>query len=71
MGRNIEIAVKIALDGFLDLAARREGIDAGDQIESVLEARLRSSAGARPAAAGAWTRSPAPTGSAPGWPGAR
>jgi hypothetical protein len=38
MGRNIEIAVKVALEGFLDLAARREGIDAGDQIESVLEA---------------------------------
>jgi hypothetical protein len=38
MGRNIEIAVKTALEGFLDLAARREGIDAGDQIESVLEA---------------------------------
>lgn len=38
MGRNIEVAVKTALDGFLDLAARREGIDAGDQIETVLEA---------------------------------
>jgi hypothetical protein len=38
MGRNIEIAVKTALEGFLDLAARREGIDAGDQIEAVLEA---------------------------------
>ena len=38
MGRNIEIAVETALEGFLDLAARREGIDAGDQIESVLEA---------------------------------
>jgi DNA-binding PucR family transcriptional regulator len=38
MGRNIEVAVKVALEGFLDLAARREGIDAGDQIESVLEA---------------------------------
>jgi len=38
MGRNIEIAVKVALEGFLDLAARRKGIDAGDQIESVLEA---------------------------------
>jgi hypothetical protein len=38
MGRNIEIAVKTALEGFLDLAARREGIDAGDQIETVLEA---------------------------------
>jgi hypothetical protein len=38
MGRNIEVAVKTALEGFLDLAARREGIDAGDQIESVLEA---------------------------------
>jgi hypothetical protein len=38
MGRNIETAVKVALDGFLDLASRREGIDAGDQIETVLEA---------------------------------
>ncbi|MFL6022840.1 MAG: PucR family transcriptional regulator [Marmoricola sp.] len=38
MGRNIEIAVKVALDGFLDLAARAEGIDAGEQIEAVLEA---------------------------------
>lgn len=38
MGRNIEIAVKTALDGFLDLASRREGIDAGEQIEAVLEA---------------------------------
>jgi hypothetical protein len=38
MGRNIEIAVRVALDGFLDLASRREGIDAGDQIEDVLEA---------------------------------
>jgi hypothetical protein len=38
MGRNIEVAVKTALEGFLDLAARREGIDAGDQIEGVLEA---------------------------------
>ncbi len=38
MGRNIEVAVKVALDGFLDLAARSEGIDAGDQIEDVLEA---------------------------------
>lgn len=38
MGRNIEIAVKTALEGFLDLASRREGIDAGDQIEAVLEA---------------------------------
>jgi hypothetical protein len=38
MGRNIEIAVKTALEGFLDLAARREGIDAGEQIESVLDA---------------------------------
>lgn len=38
MGRNIEVAVKVALDGFLDLASRDEGIDAGDQIEAVLEA---------------------------------
>jgi len=38
MGRNIEIAVKVALDGFLDLASRREGIDAGEQIETVMEA---------------------------------
>ena len=38
MGRNIEVAVKVALDGFLDLASRREGIDAGEQIETVLEA---------------------------------
>jgi len=38
MGRNIEVAVKTALEGFLDLASRREGIDAGDQIEAVLEA---------------------------------
>jgi hypothetical protein len=38
MGRNIEVAVTVALEGFLDLAARREGIDAGDQIESVLDA---------------------------------
>jgi DNA-binding PucR family transcriptional regulator len=38
MGRNIEIAVKVALDGFLDLASRAEGIDAGDQIEAVLDA---------------------------------
>lgn len=38
MGRNIEVAVKVALEGFLDLASRREGIDAGEQIGSVLEA---------------------------------
>jgi hypothetical protein len=38
MGRNIEVAVKVALDGFLDLASRREGIDAGEQIETVMEA---------------------------------
>jgi hypothetical protein len=38
MGRNIEVAVKVALDGFLDLAARQEGIDAGEQVETVLEA---------------------------------
>lgn len=38
MGRNIEVAVKVALEGFLDLASRDEGIDAGDQIEAVLEA---------------------------------
>ncbi|MET3962038.1 hypothetical protein ABIE44_001972 [Marmoricola sp. OAE513] len=38
MGRNIETAVKVALDGFLDLASRAEGIDAGEQIEAVLEA---------------------------------
>ncbi len=38
MGRNIETAVKVALDGFLDLASRREGIDAGEQIDAVLEA---------------------------------
>lgn len=38
MGRNIEIAVRTALDGFLDLASRREGIDAGEQIEAVLDA---------------------------------
>jgi hypothetical protein len=38
MGRNIEVAVKVALEGFLDLASRREGIDAGDQIEAVLDA---------------------------------
>jgi len=38
MGRNIETAVKVALDGFLDLASRREGIDAGEQVEAVLEA---------------------------------
>jgi hypothetical protein len=38
MGRNIEVAVSVALDGFLDLASRREGIDAGEQIEAVLDA---------------------------------
>jgi hypothetical protein len=38
MGRNIEIAVKVALDGFLDLASRREGIDAGEQVDAVLDA---------------------------------
>ncbi len=38
MGRNIEVAVKVALDGFLDLASRDEGIDSGEQIEQVLEA---------------------------------
>lgn len=38
MGRNIEVAVKVALDGFLDLASRQEGIDAGDQIETVMDA---------------------------------
>lgn len=38
MGRNIETAVTVALDGFLDLAARREGIDENDRIEEVLEA---------------------------------
>ncbi|MCZ4498415.1 MAG: putative transcriptional regulator, PucR family [Marmoricola sp.] len=38
MGRNIEVAVKVALDGFLDMASRREGIDAGEQVEAVLEA---------------------------------
>src|SRR3954463_14998300 len=41
MGRNIEVAVETALEGFLDLAARREGIDAGEQIEAVLEAADR------------------------------
>src|SRR3569833_1053224 len=46
MGRNIEIAVKGALEGFLDLAARREGIDAGDQIEAVLEAAYALGRGA-------------------------
>jgi hypothetical protein len=38
MGRNIEVAVKVALDGFLDLASRTEGIDAGEQVDAVLEA---------------------------------
>jgi hypothetical protein len=38
MGRTIETAVTVALDGFLDLAARQEGIDAGDQIEAVMAA---------------------------------
>jgi DNA-binding PucR family transcriptional regulator len=38
MGRTIEIAVKVALDGFLDLASRSEGIDSGDRNEEVLEA---------------------------------
>ncbi|HET6154478.1 MAG TPA: helix-turn-helix domain-containing protein [Marmoricola sp.] len=38
MGRNIEIAVKVALDGFLDLASRPDGIDAGEQVDAVLEA---------------------------------
>jgi hypothetical protein len=38
MGRTIETAVKVALDGFLELASRTEGIDAGEQIETVLEA---------------------------------
>lgn len=38
MGRNIEDAVRVALDGFLDLASRTEGIGADDRIESVLEA---------------------------------
>src|SRR3954447_16197315 len=38
MGANIEVAVKTALEGFLDLASRRGGIDAGEQIEAVLEA---------------------------------
>ena len=38
MGRNIEIAVRTALDGFLDLASRAEGIDAGEQIEAVFDA---------------------------------
>ncbi len=38
MGRTIETAVRVALDGFLDLASRREGIDAGEQVEAVLEA---------------------------------
>lgn len=38
MGRTIETAVTVALDGFLDLAARGEGIDSGDQIEAVREA---------------------------------
>lgn len=38
MGRTIETAVRVALDGFLDLAARSEGIDANDRIDEVLEA---------------------------------
>lgn len=38
MGRNIETAVTVALDGFLDLAARREGIATNDRIEAVREA---------------------------------
>ncbi|MCW2785047.1 MAG: hypothetical protein JWP74_1564 [Marmoricola sp.] len=38
MGRTIEIAVSVALDGFLDLASRDEGIDVGEQIETVMEA---------------------------------
>src|SRR3569833_503796 len=48
MGRNIEVAVETALEGFLDLAARREGIDAGDQIESVLEAAYALGRGVAP-----------------------
>ncbi len=43
MGRNIEVAVTLALDGFLDLAAQPRGLDAGarprgEQVESVLQA---------------------------------
>ncbi len=43
MGRNIEAAVTLALDGFLDLASQPRGLDAdtgmrGAQVESVLEA---------------------------------
>jgi hypothetical protein len=43
MGRNIEAAVTLALDGFLDLASQPRGLDAetrmrGEQVESVLEA---------------------------------
>jgi PucR C-terminal helix-turn-helix domain len=38
MGRNIEIAVHTALDGFLDMASRPEGIGAGEQVGPVLDA---------------------------------
>lgn len=38
MGRNIQMAVRVALDGFLELASRAEGIDAGDQIATVRDA---------------------------------
>lgn len=38
MGRNIEVAVHTALDGFLSLASRPEGIDPGEQVGSVLDA---------------------------------
>jgi hypothetical protein len=43
MGRNIETAVTLALDGFLDLASQPRGLDVADrmraeQVESVLEA---------------------------------
>jgi len=38
MGRTIEIAVRTALDGFLDMASRPEGIGSGDQIATVMAA---------------------------------
>ncbi|MFY0406403.1 PucR family transcriptional regulator [Solicola sp. PLA-1-18] len=38
MGRTIETAVTVALDGFLDLAERQEGIDPDDRIEAVMDA---------------------------------
>ena len=69
MGRTIENAVTLALGGFLGLASG-ETADGPRPRSSRSRTRRTPWAGARRAAAGPWTRCSAPTGSAPGSPGA-